>query len=63
MKVYVVQYHDNSWGAQMSEDSILGIYSNLEAAEKRAEEFEENFVDYDDDVVFVTEYEIDKAYD
>ncbi len=57
--VYVVQYHDNSWGAQMSFDDILGVYDSEEAAMKRAEEFESKWA-FDDDGISVYEYDINE---
>lgn len=60
MKVWVVQYHDDSWGAQQSSDEILGVYTTEEAASKRADEFEESNYCHEDDTVSVEEYELDE---
>lgn len=58
MTIYIVQYHDNSWGAQESEDEILGVYSSEEKATKRADEYEERIAS--DDYVTVHECELDE---
>lgn len=59
MTIYIVQYHDNSWGAQESSDEILGVYDSEEAANKRADEFESNYA-ASDDTVSVVAYELNE---
>ena len=59
MTIYIVQYHDNSWGAQESSDEILGVYDSEEAADKRAEEFKSKYA-FEDDVVSVLRYELNE---
>ena len=59
MEIWIVQYHDNSWGAQESSDEILGVYDSEEAANKRAEEFESEYA-WEDDTVSVQCYELNE---
>ncbi len=59
MKLYLVQYHDDSWGAQQSLDEILGIYDSEEKAYKRAEKFESEYA-HKDDTVAVLEFELNE---
>ena len=58
MKVYVVSFHDNSWGAQESSDSIIGVYSTKEMAYKISDKVDD-LAEYDDDYSNVTEIELD----
>lgn len=57
--VYVVQYHNNSWGAQESLDEILGVYDSITEAYKRSEEFEDRYTS-SDDIVSVRAYELNE---
>jgi hypothetical protein len=59
MEIWIVQYHDNSWGAQESSDEIIGVYDSEEAAYKRAEEFESKYA-CSDDIVSVQCYELNE---
>ena len=59
MTIYIVQYHDNSWGAQESPDEILGVYDSEEAADRRVEEFESKYA-WEDDTVYVQSYEVNE---
>ena len=59
MTLFVVQYHDDSWGAQQSMDGILGIYDSEKKAEERAEEFGDRYA-HPDDTVSVIEYELNE---
>ena len=60
MTVYLVQYHSNAWGDQESSDDILGIYSTEEKANERLEEYEKSGHVWDDDSLFVREFELDE---
>lgn len=59
MNIWIVQYHDNSWGAQESSDEIIGVYDSEEVADKRADEFESKYAS-EDDVVSVICYELNE---
>lgn len=58
MTVYIIQYHDNSWGAQQSSDLIIGVYSNMDEAYKKADEIQNRLI-YKDDFVEVIERDVD----
>ena len=58
MTVYVVLYHDNSWGAQTSSDIVIGVYSDEDKANEIADTYTEK-LQYDDDEISVISTDLD----
>lgn len=57
--LFVVGFHDNSWGAQESRDTIIGVYSTYELADEAVDKVTE-LADYNDDYPYIDEVELDE---